>query len=81
MIVAGLGFSSSATVDSLRAAYDAARNEARRQSRYLAAHVPPTLAEKSEYPDRGSTMALVAVFLTLAWAFMVLAAYAMRDRR
>ncbi|MGV6849301.1 MAG: capsule biosynthesis protein, partial [Marinibacterium sp.] len=64
-----------------RAAYDAARNEARRQSRYLAAHVPPTLAEKSQYPDRASIMALVTTFLFLSWAFLVLVVYALRDRR
>lgn len=64
-----------------RAAYDGARNEARRQSRYLAAHVPPTLAERAEYPDRSSTMMVIVLFLFLAWSFLVLAAYALRDRR
>lgn len=64
-----------------RAAFDAARNEARRKSRYLAAHVPPTLAEKSEFPDRNSILALVALFSFMTWAFLVLAAYAVRDRR
>ena len=33
------------------AAYDSAKAEERRQTRYLAAHVLPTLAQKSEYPQ------------------------------
>ncbi|WP_428929901.1 capsule biosynthesis protein [Marinibacterium sp. SX1] len=64
-----------------RASFDSARAEARRQSRYLAAHVPPTLAERAEYPQRLSTFAVITVFLFLAWAFLMLAAYALRDRR
>jgi capsular polysaccharide transport system permease protein len=64
-----------------RATYDSARNEARRQSRYLAAHVRPTTAEKSQFPDRFQIMGLMALFLVLAWAIVVLTAYALRDRR
>jgi len=64
-----------------RAAYDSARNEARRQSRYLAAHVNPTTAEKSEYPRRTTLLGLTALFLFLFWAIAVLVAYALRDRR
>ena len=64
-----------------RAAYDSARNEARRKSRYLAAHVPPTKAEKSEYPTRGAIFSMVTLFLFLAWSFLMLSAYALRDRR
>ena len=64
-----------------RATYDAARNEARRQSRYLAAHVNPTLAERAQYPDRITILALTALFLALVWSVAVLVAYALRDRR
>ncbi|WP_233152302.1 capsule biosynthesis protein [Marinibacterium profundimaris] len=64
-----------------RVAFDSARNEARRQSRYLAAHVPPTKAERAEYPDRVSTLTVIVLFLFVAWAFLVLVAYALRDRR
>lgn len=64
-----------------RAAYDSARSEARRQSRYLAAHVPPTSAERAEYPQRMNTFAIVTLFLFVAWAFLMMAAYALRDRR
>lgn len=64
-----------------RATFDAARNEARRQSRYLAAHVQPTRAEAAKYPERGSILALITLFLFLFWAVALLAAYALRDRR
>jgi len=63
------------------AAYDAASAEARRQSRYLAAHVRPTLAESPERPHRFTILGLVGLFSFLIWAILVLAAYALRDRR
>jgi capsular polysaccharide transport system permease protein len=63
------------------ATYDAAVAEARRQSRYLAAHVRPTLAESSTLPRRGQLTGLVALFSFLVWGLLVLAAYALRDRR
>lgn len=63
------------------AAFDAARNEARRQSRYLAAHVRPTLAEQSKYPERGFLLGLIALFSFLAWSITALIAYSLRDRR
>ena len=63
------------------AAYDAAQAEARRQSRYLAAHIRPTLAEKSEYPQRLTLLGLIALFLFLIWTVLVLVAYSLRDRR
>lgn len=62
------------------AALDLAQGEARRQSRYLTAHVGPTLPEAAIYPERGSVVALVALFAFLAWAVTVLVAYALRDR-
>ncbi|KGM46758.1 capsule biosynthesis protein [Pseudooceanicola atlanticus] len=64
-----------------RAAYDASVAEARRQSRYLAAHVRPTLAESAERPMRLTILALTVLFSFLSWAILVLAAYALRDRR
>ncbi|SFS85924.1 capsular polysaccharide transport system permease protein [Sulfitobacter marinus] len=62
-------------------AYDVAVSESRRQSRYLAAHIQPTLAETSIYPDRLLTIALVALFSLLIWAIMVMVGYSLRDRR
>jgi len=63
------------------AAFDAARNEARRQSRYLAAHVRPTLAEASEYPDRPTILITISLLLFLIWSVLALVAYSLRDRR
>ena len=64
-----------------RAAFDAAVSESRRQSRYLAAHVHPTLAERAEKPARITMLGLVAVFAFLIWSMLVLASYALKDRR
>lgn len=63
------------------AAFDGARAEANRQSRYLAAYIKPTLAERSEFPNRPLVIAIVALFSFLGWAIMALVYYALRDRR
>jgi capsular polysaccharide transport system permease protein len=63
------------------ATYDAALAESRRQSRYLAAHVQPTLAEAPEQPRRVELLSLVAVFSFLIWAILSLVAYSLKDRR
>lgn len=62
-------------------ALDAAKAEAQRQSRYLAAFIRPTLAETAEYPRRGLLSALTLAFLTLGWAVIALIYYSVRDRR
>lgn len=66
---------------SARAARDLARAEARRQSRYLAAHVRPTLAERATAPDRALILAVAGFFLFLTWALLALVFYALKDRR
>jgi len=66
---------------SARAARDLARAEARRQSRYLAAHVRPTLAERPTAPRRPLVLAVAGFFLFLAWALAALVFYSLRDRR
>lgn len=63
------------------AAYDIALAEARRKSRYLAAHILPTRAETSRYPERLYLVLLLGLFLTLVWVTTVLVAYSLRDRR
>lgn len=63
------------------ATYDAARAEANRQSRYLAAYIRPTLAERAEFPNRTLLIGVVAFFSFLIWAIMALSYYALRDRR
>lgn len=64
-----------------RAAYDAARAEAARQTRYLAAYVKPTLAEDSEFPKRLKLLPLLGGFLLLIWIVGILTYYSLRDRR
>ena len=62
-------------------AFDAARAEANRQSRYLAAYIQPTLAERSEFPNRPLIIGVVALFAFLIWSILSLVYYALRDRR
>ncbi len=62
------------------AAFDAAQAEARRQSRYLAAHVRPTLAQRAEYPKRLNLTVIVGIFSLLGWAIFCLVFYSLRDR-
>lgn len=61
--------------------FDAARAEANRQSRYLAAYITPTLAQRSEFPNHPLTIGVVGLFAFLTWAIAALAYYALRDRR
>lgn len=63
------------------ASFDGAQAEARRQSRYLAAYVQPTLAESPRYPEREVLLALAAVLILLVWSTLVLVVYALKDRR
>ncbi len=64
-----------------RVAYEGAQIEARRQSRYLAAHVLPTLAESSRFPERAKLLSTSAVFVFMLWAIGGLIYYSLRDRR
>lgn len=61
--------------------YESAIAEARRQSRYLAAHVKPTLAQAAVEPKRQTLVALIGIFCFLGWAMLVLTLTALRDRR
>ncbi|NEX47750.1 sugar transporter [Rhodobacter sp. ETT8] len=62
-------------------AYDTAQAEARRQSRYLAAYIEPTLAETPLYPQRAIILLISAFVLFGTWAVSVLIYYSLRDRR
>lgn len=64
-----------------RAAFDSAVAEARRQTRYLAAHVRPTFAESPRHPQELQLLGLLGLFLFLSWTILVLTAYALKDRR
>ncbi len=63
------------------AAFDQAQAEARRKSRYLAAHINPTLAETPQYPKRAELLAILSFFLLAIWSIGVLVFYSLRDRR
>nr|WP_282569239.1 sugar transporter [Aliiroseovarius sp. S1339] len=63
------------------ASYDSALTEAQRKSRYLAAYIKPTLAERAEYPKRMTIIMLIGGFLFFAWAIGTLIYYAIKDRR
>lgn len=62
-------------------AYDGARAEANRQSRYLATYIAPMPAERPEFPQRELLIAIVAAFSFLTWAITSLIYYSLRDRR
>ena len=59
----------------------AAKAEAGRQSRYLAPHIQPTLAETSLYPRRAILAGLTLLFLSLGWGVAMLVYYNVRDNR
>lgn len=79
-LLVDLEFSNAAYTAAL-AAEEQARAEARRNSRYLAIHIPPTLSEAAQYPQRALLSLMVAAFLFAAWAVTMLIAYNIRDRR
>jgi capsular polysaccharide transport system permease protein len=62
-------------------AFDTAKAEANRQSRYLAAYITPTLAQKPEYPRRLMLTGNIALFVLLVWMVCTLVYYALRERR
>lgn len=62
-------------------AFDLAQADARRKSRYLVAHIKPTLAETSQHPRRMTLLAGVAAALFGAFAVVLLFYYSVRDRR
>nr|WP_237072815.1 sugar transporter [Pseudaestuariivita rosea] len=64
-----------------RSAFDTAQAEAQRQSRYLAAYLKPTSAERAVYPKRGLTAFLIFAGLLVSWIILVLIAYSLKDRR
>lgn len=63
------------------ASYETAVAEARRKSRYLVAHISPSLPETAEYPRRLVTASVLTIFIFLSWILLLLVAYSIRDRR
>lgn len=62
------------------AARQAAISNANRQSLYLAAYIPPTLAQDAEFPRRFVLLSMILGFLLMAWATAALIYYSLRDR-
>ena len=79
-LLVDLEFANTAYTQAL-AGLSAARAEARRQSRYLAPHVEPTLSTRSLYPRRALLAGLTGLFLLLAWGVVMLVFYNVRDTR
>ena len=63
------------------ATHDTAMAEARRRSRYLATHIPPTYPESALYPRRFLIAAAVSGLCLMVWLASILMFYAARDRR
>ncbi|NBB69744.1 MAG: hypothetical protein GVY33_05385, partial [Alphaproteobacteria bacterium] len=63
------------------AAFEQAQIEARRQSRFLAPHVEPTLSVEPQYPQRALLSLATLGLLTVAWAVVVLVVYNVKERR
>ncbi|MEM9061896.1 MAG: sugar transporter [Pseudomonadota bacterium] len=57
-----------------------AQAEARRQHRYLAVHIEPTLSEEADYPDRPILLAAAAAMLIALWAIFMLVTTNIRER-
>ena len=57
----------------------AAEAQAQRQTRYLAPHIQPTLAEESLYPRRMTLALMTTLFLAIGWGVMLLIYYNVRD--
>lgn len=56
-------------------ALDAATAMAQHKSKYLAVHIPPTLPDSAELPDRWRSLGFLAVFLSLAWIIVTSLVY------
>ncbi|MFM7655773.1 MAG: sugar transporter [Paracoccaceae bacterium] len=57
-----------------------AHSDARRQARYLAVHVPPTLAETPIYPERSRSVLVIAAVMFLIWSIFMIFYRNARDK-
>ncbi|MGB1235176.1 MAG: sugar transporter [Planktomarina sp.] len=64
-----------------RANFETAKADTSRTQKYLAAHITPTRAERSEYPRRLTLLSLIAGGLAVMWSIGLLLYYSIRDRR
>lgn len=72
-------FAQNAYLSSLEA-FEKAQIEARRQMRYLAPHIQPTLSVEAQYPQRALLSLGVFALLLVGWATALLIYYNIRDR-
>ena len=79
-LLVDLEFSQNAYTAAL-AAEETARIEANRRSRYLAVHIPPTLAERSLFPQRELLLLVLFACSFAAWGILIMIYYNVRDRR
>lgn len=63
------------------ATYEQAQAEARRQNRYLAVHIRPTLAETPDYPDRPVLFGTIILLGLASWSITCLVCANVRERR
>lgn len=73
-------FAENAYVSALET-YELAQIEARRQTRYLAPHVRPTLSVEAQHPQRALLAFAVFAVLLVSWSVGALVIYNVRDRR
>ncbi len=78
-LLVDLEFSENAYTSAL-AAFEQARAEARRQSRYAAVHIEPTIADESLYPQRYLLVLVVFMIALATWSVATLIYYNIRDR-
>jgi len=64
-----------------RANFETSISDARRNTRYLAAHVLPTRAEQSLFPQRGLILSFISLAALLFWALCALVGFSFLDRR
>ena len=57
----------------------AAEAQAQRQTRYLAPHIEPTIAQESLYPRRMTLALMTTLFFAIGWGVMLLIYYNVRD--
>ncbi|WBU63234.1 capsule biosynthesis protein [Paracoccus aerodenitrificans] len=63
------------------ASYETALAQGQRQSRYLAAHIKPRLAESPQLPNRPVLLAKMTLALLLCWSILLLCYYSICERR
>jgi len=62
-------------------AFEGARADALRQTRYLATYIEPTVAERADFPRRYVILAVIAAGALGLWSILILTYYGIRDRR